>query len=162
MRASIEDIPQGYGLISLPGVMQAADAKKKAGSEYIVALLAETSAEWQISAQAAFAAGLTFAFQVYEPGYDSGQHGGPKPYFTQHIPVSPGSSRYKSETCDIECFRAQVGLGPRRIHLKADDEHTAAPRGSLGRYIRASPSAPIYFEAGGRRFSVPAGNCSCG
>jgi hypothetical protein len=58
---------------------------------------------------------------------------------------------------------AQVSLAPRQRILKADDEEDAAARNSaLGRYIRASPSAPIYFEAGGRRFLVPDGNCSCG
>ena len=59
---------------------------------------------------AQFAAGLTFAFEVDEPGFDSGEHGGPHPYFYQHIPVSPGSSRYKSETCDLACFKTQLGL----------------------------------------------------
>ena len=52
------------GLLHLPGIRaQAATAKKaKAngdGAELVVAVLAETSAEWQISAQAALAAGLT-------------------------------------------------------------------------------------------------------
>lgn len=63
------------GLISLPGVQQAATAKKAAGSEYIVALLAETSAEWQISAQAAFAAGLTITTVYATLGHEAMLHG---------------------------------------------------------------------------------------
>ena len=63
------------GLISLPGVATAAEAKKKAGSEYIVALLAETSAEWQISAQAAFACGLTITTVYATLGHEAMLHG---------------------------------------------------------------------------------------
>ena len=51
------------GLLSLDGVRASAkkakSAKKEDGSELVVAVLAETSAEWQVSAQAALAAGLT-------------------------------------------------------------------------------------------------------
>lgn len=43
-----------------------------------------------------FATGLTFAFGNDEPSFDSGEHGGLHPYFTEHIPVSPGSSRCAS------------------------------------------------------------------
>jgi long-chain acyl-CoA synthetase len=63
------------GLVSLPGVLDAATAKKAAGSEYIVALLAETSAEWQISAQAAFAAGLTITTVYATLGHEAMLHG---------------------------------------------------------------------------------------
>jgi hypothetical protein len=57
-----------------------------------------------------FARGLTFAFAQDEPGFDSGEHGSLQPYFYEHIPVSPGSSRYTSKTCNLECFKTQLGL----------------------------------------------------
>jgi|EP01047_Picozoa_sp_COSAG01_P038958 long-subunit acyl-CoA synthetase (AMP-forming) len=63
------------GLMSLEGVAEGARAKKSAGSEYIVALLAETSAEWQISAQAAFAAGLTITTVYATLGHEAMLHG---------------------------------------------------------------------------------------
>jgi long-chain acyl-CoA synthetase len=63
------------GLVSLPGVLAAAQAKKAAGSEYIVALLAETSAEWQIAAQASFAAGLTITTVYATLGHEAMLHG---------------------------------------------------------------------------------------
>jgi hypothetical protein len=49
-----------------------------------------------------FAAGLTFAFEVDEPAG--------VPYFTAHLPVAPGSSRYTSIACDLACFKAHIGL----------------------------------------------------
>ena len=58
----------------------------------------------------AFARGLSFAFTQNEPGFDSGEHGSFQPYFEEHIPVSPGSSRYTSKTCNLDCFKAQLGL----------------------------------------------------
>lgn len=63
------------GLVSLPGVKDAMRAKKASGSEYIVALLAETSAEWQISAQAAFACGMTITTVYATLGHDAMLHG---------------------------------------------------------------------------------------
>lgn len=68
------------------------------------------------AAFAVFVEGLTFAFANDEPGFDSGEHRaasngtGLKPYFTEHVPVSPGSSRYLSKVCDFACFKLQLGL----------------------------------------------------
>ena len=54
---------------------------------------------------------LTFAFEVDEPSVDTlGRAQPPHPYFTAHLPVAPGSSRYTSIACDLACFKAQLGL----------------------------------------------------
>eukprot|EP01048_Picozoa_sp_COSAG05_P005037 COSAG05_NODE_290_length_12056_cov_14.204232_2_plen_255_part_00 len=53
-----------------------------------------------------FSTGLTFAFDVDEPKFSG------SPYFYEHVPVSPGSTRYTSKTCNLICFAQQLGLPP--------------------------------------------------
>ena len=75
-----------------------------------------------------FAVGLTFAFENDEPG------GSSNPNFLEHIPVSPGSSRYTSKMCDLACFKLQLGLGSLKTgisetsSLKSDDGSAHIPQ----------------------------------
>jgi hypothetical protein len=53
---------------------------------------------------AAFGAALTFACENDEPNMAA------HPSFDEHIPITKGSSRYTSISCDLLCFRKQLGL----------------------------------------------------
>jgi long-chain acyl-CoA synthetase len=59
------------GLLKLPGIRE----KRESNTECIVALLAETSKEWQIAAQASLVTGLTITTVYATLGHDAMLHG---------------------------------------------------------------------------------------
>lgn len=61
----------GKGLLELPGIKE----KRLANTECVVALLAETSSEWQMAAQAALVTGLTITTVYATLGHEAMLHG---------------------------------------------------------------------------------------
>jgi len=59
------------GLLSLPGMK----AKREAGGECIAAILADTSADWQVSAQAVMMSGMTITTVYTTLGHEAMMHG---------------------------------------------------------------------------------------